>query len=428
MATTRRQFIKRGAGAVSAGLLMPHVLFARRGTEAGDGRRILVVIQLTGGNDGLNTVIPYTDARYYALRPTLGFKAEELKDADGRSTLLNGEFGLHPALKEFKQFYDAGKLAIVLGVGYPDADLSHAISTDVWQTAEISGARRFGWLGRYADHALLGKSDFAGLAIGSSYMPRAFLGEKRAVPLINRLGESSFAVNFTPEYANFTTTLRALYSREAPAGSFKDAILQATRGADRGGENLQAALARYQSNVVYPAGNPLAQALRSVAVLAAGLPDSYLFHVSYPCFFDTHSRQVGTDADGYRNKSLGYHALDLGRLSEAVKVFYDDMTGQGLADNLLLMTYSEFGRRPNENASLGTDHGTASNLFVLGDRVNGDFYGRQPSLATTELDGEGNPRFTTDFRSVYATVIDNWLAEIDSAQVLGARYPHLDFI
>lgn len=429
MATTRRQFIKRTAAATAAGLLLPGITFARRGEGATGSRRILVVVQLVGGNDGLNTVIPYKDARYYALRPTLGFKEEELRDADGKPTVINGEFGLHPALKELKQMYDERKLAIVLGVGYPNGDLSHAASTEIWQTAEVGAARRFGWLGRYADHLLQGKPDFAAVAVGTSTIAKTFIGERRAVPLVTRLGESGFALNFIPERNNFTTTFRALHGREFPQGSLYNAITQAARGAERGAESVQEALTRYQSSVVYAATNPLAQALKTVAVLATGLPDSYLFHVSYPAFFDTHSQQIGTQADRYRDKFAGFHALEMRRLSEAIKLFFDDLTEQGLADNVMLMTYSEFGRRPNENASLGTDHGTSSNLFVIGDHVRGgDLYGAQPSLSTMQLDLDGNQRFTTDFRSVYATVMDNWLAEIESERILGARFPHLGFL
>lgn len=429
MATTRRQFIKRSAGALSAGLLMPQILFARRKIMTGSDRRILVVLQLNGGNDGLNTVIPYKDGRYAALRPTLGFKEEELKDAQGKSTILNGEFGLHPSLPELKQLYDEGRLAAVLGVGYPDPDGSHAISMERWQTGNADAGKKSGWLGRYADSVLLGKDELAGVNIGSSFAQTVFRGERRSVPLINRLGEGAFTVFSPSERGNFTDTIRAIHRREFAQGSFMGAITQALRSAEKGSESLQSAVAQYRSSVVYTATNPVAMALKTVAVLAAGLPDSYIFHVAYTGFFDTHARQIGSSADNYRNKLLGVHATEMARLSEAIKLFYDDMKEHGLNENCLLMTYSEFGRRPYENASMGTDHGTASNLFVVGDAVKGgDLYGLQPSLAAGDFDAEGNLRFTTDFRSVYATVLDRWLAEIESERILGARFPHLGFL
>ena len=428
MATTRRHFIKQSAGALSVGLMMPRILFARRGESQTGERHILVVVQLTGGNDGLNTVIPYKDSRYYTLRPNLGFKEAELKDDEGKSTIINSEFGLHPAMKEFKKLYDDGKAAIINGVGYGSATLSHGIATDVWHTANTSGSARLGWLGRYADQTLQGKPDFSAVSVGSSYMPKVFAAEKVAVPLVSRLGETSFVVNWGSERQNFSNTFKAIYKHEAPPGSFQGAITLAAREADTGGEGLQAAVQQYRSRVVYPETNPLAAAMKTVAVLAAGLPESYIFHVAYPCFFDTHAKQIGTDADGYRNKLAGIHALEMSRLSEATKLFHDDMNEQGLGDNYLLMTYSEFGRRPNENASSGTDHGTASNLFVVGNKVKGnDLYGLQPSLNVTDLDADGNVRFTTDFRSIYATVLDKWLGS-DSRSILGGSFENIGFL
>jgi uncharacterized protein (DUF1501 family) len=429
MATTRRQFIKRSAGALSAGLLMPQILFARRNSAADPRRRILVVLQLNGGNDALNTVIPYKDARYAALRPALAFKEEELKDAQGRPTLLNGEFALHPSMGGLKQMYDEGKMAAVLGVGYENPDLSHALSMDIWQAGNTVTGKRSGWLGRYADNVLQGRDELAGVVVGASFAQRVFRGERRTAPLVNKLGEGAFNIFSPAERANFTNTFRAINRREFAPGSFKEAITQASRSADKGSESLQNAVARYRSSVSYPETNPAALALKTVAVLASGLPDSYLFHVSYQGFFDTHARQIGSSADNYRNRLIGVHATEMRRLSEAIKLFYDDMKEHGLNENCLLMTYSEFGRRPYENASMGTDHGAAGNLLVVGDAVKGgDLYGLQPSLAASDFDAGGNLRFTTDFRSVYATLLDRWLAEIESERILGARFPHLGFL
>lgn len=428
MATTRRQFIKRSATALSVGLMMPQVIFARRGAQADDSRRILVVIQLSGGNDGLNTFIPYTDSRYQALRPLVGFKENELIDNEGKSTILNGEFALHPALKEIKALFDSGKLAIVNGVGYGSANLSHSVATDVWHKATPEPGVRYGWLGRYADLTLQGKPEFSAVTVGSIFTPKVFSAQKITVPLIQGLGATAFAFHLPAESQQFSATFTSLYQREFSQGSFRDAVTQAARRAASSGGRVQEAVEQYRSSVTYPATN-LAAALQTVAVLAAGVPESYIFHVSYPCFFDTHARQIGTEADGYRNRLIGTHASDLRQLSEAVKAFTDDMNEQGLGDNCLLMTYSEFGRRPNDNASSGTDHGTASNLFVVGNKVKGgEIYGLQPSLKTTDLDTDGNLRFTTDFRSVYATVIENWLGEIEAPQVLGGQFPLLGFL
>ena len=175
MPVTRRQFIKRGAGLVSVGLVMPTTLLGKaQAHEAGtDSKRRLLVIQLAGGNDGLNTVVPYTDSRYYGLRPTLSFKESDLKTTDGISTLISNQFVLHPSLKEIKNFYDAGKVAIVLGVGYPQPNLSHFLSMDIWHTASPGGVGR-GWLGKYADLALIGRSNLTSASIGSLDLPKTF--------------------------------------------------------------------------------------------------------------------------------------------------------------------------------------------------------------------------------------------------------------
>src|ERR1051325_5965241 len=160
MPINRRQFIKRSAGAVSVGLMMPKLFLTdARGQAADQNRKIFVVIQQAGGNDGLNTVIPYTNPRYQSLRPTLAFKDAELKDAGGRSIILgNDPFAFHPSLGELKELYDAGKVAPVLGVGYPSANLSHFLSQDIYHTANVAGGAGDGWLGRYADQKLLGQS------------------------------------------------------------------------------------------------------------------------------------------------------------------------------------------------------------------------------------------------------------------------------
>jgi uncharacterized protein (DUF1501 family) len=429
MATTRRQFIKQSAAAFSAGLLMPRILFARGRRAAFSGRRILVVVQLSGGNDGLNTVIPYKDPRYLALRPALGFREEELKDDQGGSMIIGGEFGLHPRLKDLKRLYDDRRLAIVMGAGYPNPDLSHSTSTDIWQTAMVGTTGRLGWLGRYTDLAFDGKPEFSAVAVGSSNLPRILSAQKRAVPLVNKLGDSAFVFSFTPEFDNFSNTLRTLYQREFPEGSFKAAISEAGRTAEKGTQSLQDALAKYTSTVVYPDNNPVAAALKTVAVLASGIPDSYLFHVAYPSAFDTHSQQIDTDEAGVADRLAGIHADEMLRLSEAIKSFNDDMIEQGLGGDFVLMTYSEFGRRPGENASLGTDHGSASNLFVVGSAVRGgQLYGAQPSLNESDLDTDGNMRFTTDFRSVYATILDNWLGDVDSERVLGEPFAPVGFL
>ena len=426
MRTTRRQFIKRSAGAISITLLTPRFLLGRQSTPAAAGgeRRILVVLQLNGGNDGFNTVIPYSDARYHTLRPTLGFSEAELG-----GTIINSDFAFHPALKEIKDLYAEGKVAVVLGVGYPNPDLSHGISSDIWQSANTNNGTGFGWLGRYADSAFDASLQLPAAAIGLTYAPKIISSQKIQIPLVAKIGESAFKTRQTFDRDVVIKAFRDLNGRSLPADRFVSDVAQVGAAAERNGGLLEKALASYQSTIQYKETNPVALALKSVAILVNAFPDTTALHVSYPGNFDNHAVQIGSSADSFTNRMVGSHATEMQRLSEAIQAFYDDMTQMGLADNVVLMTYSEFGRRPNENASHGTDHGTASSLFVIGNKVKGgDLYGMQPSLNPDDYDSAGNVRFTTDFRSVYATVLDRWLPGGDSQRILGGSFPPIEFL
>ncbi len=423
---TRRTFIKQSLGAISVSVLMPKLMFAGQTSAVSPDRRILVLIELNGGNDGLNTVIPHSNPRYHELRPFLGLRAEELVDAAGNSTLLNDEFGLHPSLKELKKFYDAGKAAIVLGVGYDNPSFSHFTSLAYWHSGTLKGG--LGWIGRYADDVLANKSPLSVVSVtnGSSAIVS---GARANVTKLTKLGESQFKSSAFSDSGNILTAFRKLNSRDFVADSFLARIAQVGSNAERGSALLQQQLNLYQSNVSYPTDNPLAQAMKVIAQIATVFPDADVFHIGYGGGFDSHARQIGTLQDEFKNRTAGIHALEMQRLSEAIKLFYDDMGEHGLSENLLMMTYSEFGRRPNENASRGTDHGAPSCLFVIGDKVKGgDLYGLQPSLQATDFDTSGNMKFTTDYRSVYATILDKWLVGGDSAKILGANFAHLGFL
>ncbi len=426
MKTTRRRFLKQSATAFSITMLAPRFALSAPPSAPAAGRHILVVLQLNGGNDGFNTVIPYTDDNYHRLRPNLAFKPEELHAAD---TVINDRFAFHPALKGLKDLYAQGRLAAVMGVGYPNPDLSHAISTDIWQTANINQGAGLGWLGRYADTALLGIAPLPAAAISFNFAPKAVLSQKVNIPLFSRLGDSGFRTSDVSERDVIIKTFRDLNARSFPADSLTAKLAEAGAEAERGSGVLEQALASYHSSVTYDPTSPLAQALRSVAILAAVVPSSVLFHVTYFGAFDSHARQVGSEQDQYRNRLIGTHAVEMQRLAEAIKSFDDDISEQGLADQTVLVTYSEFGRRPNENASNGTDHGTASSLFVIGNAVKGgDLYGSQPSLDPADYDAAGNVRFTTDFRSVYATLLDRWMPNGDSRRTLGGDFAALGFL
>ena len=280
MAINRRQFIKRTAGAVSVSLIMPKSWMG--GVARGQAidpdptRRILVVIQLGGGCDGLNTVVPYTDSRYQALRPTIGFKDTELKDETGASTILGAApFGFNPAMGELKSLYDAGKVGIVLGVGYPNQNLSHFFATDIWQTANTTGAGN-GWLGRYADQTLLGKSGLSGVSIGSGGLPKAFYADHVVIPSIAPAGGADPFINyafqtdgrFAGDRNNQLNAFKKNNTRSFPAGSFASALAEAGFGAEEGAAQLRAAVQNYVPGATYPTANqPSATAVSFASAL-----------------------------------------------------------------------------------------------------------------------------------------------------------------
>lgn len=421
MAINRRQFIKRTASAVTVSVMLPKFWTdeARGQSPANGNRKIFAVIQLAGGNDGLNTVVPYTDSRYYSFRPTISFKDSELKDAQGASTVISNEFGLHPSLTKIKQLYDGGRVAIVLGVGYPEPNLSHFTSMDIWHTASVTG-RGEGWLGKYADQALAGQMGVRAASIGG-VLPKTLSSNKVVVPSVSSF--ESFGVTTDLKYPGNRdvqiNTFSSIYNRNFPADSYLGVTTRLGSDSMKAAFQISSVPARYRSTVSYPM-TPISGALKMVAEIITTIPEADLLYVTMGSF-DHHGQQITAG-----NKLAGAHATLLGQFSEGVKAFYDDMEQHGLADNVLMMGWSEFGRRPNENGSLGTDHGTAAPMFIIGNPVRGGLYGRQPSLAVTDLDAAGNMKFTLDFRSVYATILDGWLG-VDSQSILGGRFENVGF-
>jgi uncharacterized protein (DUF1501 family) len=408
-------------------MVLPRIWMGEARAQAPAPNHKLLVIQLAGGNDSFNTLIPYTDARYHALRPLLAFKEPELKDAQGRSMLLSDKFGLHPAMSKIKDLYDQGKVAIIQGVGYQNPSLSHFLSMDIWHTADLSGLARNGWLGKYADLALVGQPGLPAAAIGGGELPRSFFAERAVVPNIINFQLFNFIAdpNHPGDYNNQINTFNAAASRSFEAGTFIDSVNKTAFESVRGAQLVQKSVGSYSSTVDYPSYNPLAVGLKMAAQILVTMPEANLMYVQLGGF-DHHSDQI-SHAAGQANKLGGQHALLLNWFSEAVELFYRDMTEHGLADNLLMMQWSEFGRRPGENASFGSDHGTVGSMFVIGNPVTGGLYGDHPSLAAAELDVAGNPRFNVDFREVYATILDRWLG-VDSRSVLGATYQNVGFL
>jgi len=396
---------------VSLGAAVPGV-FARGVAAAnneGSARgKTLVVVQLAGGVDGLNTVVPYANPAYRQNRPNLALANDKLH-------VIDDKFAFHPALAKLNDIMKLGKLAVVHGVGYPSPSFSHFRAMDIWQGADPEGTFRDGWMGRYFDTLTdLQGHPLSGVTVGAS-LPKAFAAKKASIPAI----ENAQTFGLQPAYQAKDTdrrnaSLLKLYDVYKPANTPYAALLDTTlESADQAATQLKAANANYKPAVQYPQ-NPLATGLRLLAELIdSGTPENRL-RVGQVTLtgWDTHTQEP------QRLEQL------LTQLSDSLSAFWNDLIGHGRQDDVLVMTWSEFGRRVKENANQGTDHGSAGPLFVMGGQVKGGFYGEAVSL--TNLD-DGNLRFTTDFRSVYATVLEKWLGA-SSTDVLGKRFDTMDFV
>ncbi len=414
MTLSRRSLLRGGAVLVASGYLAPaFVTQTARALEPATAAapspnpRILVVLQLSGGNDGLNTLVPFADPGYSQLRPSLGV-------AGGDVLRLNDSVGLHPGLSAFKSLFDQGKLAVVQGVGYPNPNRSHFRSMDIWHTADPDTFERSGWLGRYVDACQCNQSNaLSAISVGDQ-LNGLFWTDTTLVPAISSLGAFSFVTD--TKYKNDRTyqlqALQNIYNQAGTFSPFESLIRQGTLDALAGSDELQQVAASYQSPVDYPKNNGLANQLKLVAQVIAGNVGTRLFSVSMGGF-DTHANQKD------------HHANLLSQLGQAVAAFVQDLASMQRQDDVVLMTFSEFGRRARQNASDGTDHGTAEPMFVIGNAVQGGVYGTYPSLEN--LDANGDLQFTTDFRSVYGGILRDQLGA-DPAAVLGADFAPLSVL
>lgn len=404
----RRNFIKTTVGVVGGATVLPHLLFdsafadqLHQGTSTDP---ILVVIQLAGGNDGLNTIVPYASGLYYQDRPNIAVPAKSVLPID--STV-----GFNPNLQPLKQIYDEGNLAILQGVGYPSPDLSHFRSTAIWESADPVGFTSTGWLGRYLDTALAGDSNpMKAVALGSM-VPQTLVSAGSPVVSIQTVQTFRFLLN-RQEADPIMNAYRTMYEDSGEHVSpYIGLVRKVEQDADQGAQDLQSVSTKYTPSVKYPV-NPLARDLQLTSqIIAAGL-GTRVFHLSLNGF-DDHAAEVYT------------HANLLKMLADSVSAFYQDLKGQGKADQVMIMTFSEFGRRVKENAGRGTDHGTSAPLFVLGGKVKGGMFGSDPILSN--LDNDGDLIYGIDFRSVYGTVLDGWLGA-DSNKVLGGSFERLPFV
>jgi len=350
----------------------------------GGNDRVLVLLNLQGGNDGLNTVVPHGNQRYYQLRPGLAIEPNAVLRIDD-------QIGFNPALKSFKAMYDKGEVALVQGVGYPNPDLSHFRSTEIWQTAAPDRYLHSGWLGRYIDEAKLPANNlFNGVAI-SQLVPEALSSPGVDVPAIASLGSYGLSINKNDGTRNAYSQM--LRDRTVPFSSpYLARVMEIEDHAQRGSQELPKLIAGYQTKASYPA-SALGRSLSLAAQIVGSNLGTRVIYVEHGSF-DTHVGQRAT------------HDRLLEEFSNAISAFYDDLAAHGNDKRVLTVTFSEFGRRAAENGSKGTDHGEASPLFMIGGGVKGGVYGDNPVIGQEAF---GNVKYTIDFRSVYATVLERWL-------------------
>ncbi len=388
----RRDVLRSGLAGIGASLLWP---FGSRAARAATNDRILVVVELSGGNDGLNTLVPYGDDAYYRLRPKLGIPASELRKIDDH-------FGFSEGMAGFERLYKDGQLAIVHGCGYAQPSFSHFTSMAYWHTAAPNSGEAYGWLGRLADAVQPeGSSDYI-VNIDSSQS--LAVRSRRHTPLVfddpDRLARKGFyseheILGYVPEVSSKNDSWRYL---ERLALSARESA-----------QLVREAWSAYSTPIDYglvPIDLP-----KVAALIADGMPTRLYYTAFRNNAFDTHVHQSNL------------HARLLTYASDAIAAFIADLERIGRASDVAVLIFSEFGRRVPENTNLGTDHGAAGLMFVAGHGVRGGHHGERPSL--TELDAGDNLIFTTDFRRVYASVIEGWLG-YSKTDVLRGEFGTLD--
>jgi uncharacterized protein (DUF1501 family) len=413
MAITRRDFVKGGVAAFTVGFAAPQFL-SELAVARGQTRRNLVVLYLSGGNDALSTLIPYTDPQYYARRPALAIPAGSVLQigTDGAGRPL----GLNPRLAGLRSIFNAGRLAIIQRTGYPNSSRSHFQGTDIWSTADPTSPQGAGWLGRYLDTL---PSPVDPLTAWSTVRetPRTLLARTVGVPSIPNPLQYAFASPNSGADAQLGRQTATRIASHVPVDQPHLAFVNATAQAAFATLDRVALVATYTPSTAYP-NNGLGQALRAVAGAMVRGIGTRVFWVQTGGF-DTHAGQNTNIANGAYNNLMN-------TVNGALTAFYTDLLNHGLLDDTLLLQFSEFGRRISENGSTGTDHGAAGLMMAMGGGVRGGLYGTAADLRAGSdnptLENNGSDvRHETDFRSVYATVIDRWLGA-DSRAVLGQDF------
>jgi uncharacterized protein (DUF1501 family) len=400
---SRREFLHR-TSLVSLAPVVPS-LFGRiaRAADAASDARSLVVIQLDGGNDGINTVVPFGDDAYGRNRDALRLETDKLHK-------LNDHVGLHPQMKAAKELFDDGRLTIVQGVGYPNPNRSHFESMRIWQTARLDAESRgdYGWLGRAMDTEQGSRTPGqpGGIYVGPEQAPVALWGRRSEAATVSRREDATLP--FDVKQMIPASLANSSVKAADDLGLFTTRqVLSAYAAADRLQQELKTG-GDPASN--YP-GSQLAEHLKLVSQLIHSGSSARVFYTSQSGY-DTHASQLYT------------HASLLRDFSEAVRSFLNDLASKGLEDRVLVLAFSEFGRRVEENDSQGTDHGAAGPVLLAGRQTKGGLVGATPDLA--DLD-DGDIKMSTDLRQIYATILTDWLG-LDAASVLGGNFAKVDII
>ena len=410
---TRRAFFKGGIAACTVGFAAPAFL-SDLARAQGAASRNLVVLDLTGGNDGLSMLVPYTDTFYFSRRPTLAIPAGQVlqvgSDASGKA------LGLHPKLTGLKDIFNQGRLAIIQRIGYENSSRSHFSGTDIWSTGNPPNTQGSGWMGRYLS-TLKGPLDPLTAWATTGDTPHALQAAGVSVAAVPSVSGYAFNSPNTGNEAALERTAAASIASHVPIDQPHVAFVGSTVQAAMATLDRVASVGTYQPSVTYP-NNGFGQALKTISgAMAKGIGTKVFFLQTGG--FDTHASQ-DTTADN------GAYVRLMVTLNDGLSAFYNDLKNTGLLGDTLLLSFSEFGRRITENGSKGTDHGAASLMLAMGGLVHGGLYGTAASLnpdpANPTLENGGSDvHFETDFRAVYAKIIDNWLGG-DSIGVLGGNF------
>ena len=367
---------------------------------------ILVVLQLTGGNDYLNTIVPYDNPIYYENRPSLGIPVEDVMP-------INGDFGFNPAMKPIWDLYNQGKVAVINGIGYPNPNRSHFRSMDIWHTCEPDQVGTEGWLGRVIrDLDPNGENVLTGVNFGRG-LPRSMALPGIPVASVSDLETYGVltGIKTQPRRDQALDAFAEMYAPAVGTGPVMDYLGQTGLEALKGADILSTAPQKYHSTVEY-SDSPIGRNLQGIAkVLLADL-GTRIFNTQH-IGYDTHA-----------NQGL-YHLKLWTDLSQAITDFYDDLREHNAAENVLMFVFTEFGRRVRDNGA-GTDHGSGGVAFAIGDAVKGGMYGEYPSLKAEDL-LEGDLRFNFDYRGAYGTLAEKWLG-LDAVPIVGGNFEQLDFL